>query len=243
MPLAATRAFLVSRQTINENDRLVTLLTENNGLQKAVAPGAARGKNRFGSALELFTHLNIFYYWHQERELWTISRAEILESFYEEISRPESIFEFFTIAEIISRATAENICATKTYRLTSALLNTLKQGVPARFLLIYFLIWFLKIEGLFFDIQKCSSCLQKLQEFAALKTDYSGLLCAKCYSTEKWILSPADLNFFSRILKSSPLQSFYELSSPPARLTELLFEKLEFQLELKLQSRYCLSSS
>ena len=48
MPQASTRALVLSATPLNEQDKLVWLLTSNRGMLKAVAPGAAKLKNRFG---------------------------------------------------------------------------------------------------------------------------------------------------------------------------------------------------
>ena len=55
MPIGSTQAFVLSAAPLNEQDKLVFLLTVEKGILKAVAPGALKAKNRFGALLELFT--------------------------------------------------------------------------------------------------------------------------------------------------------------------------------------------
>lgn len=82
MPQACTSALVLSSIPFQEQDKLVCLLTSNCGLLKAVAPGAAKMKNRFGSLLELFTAGDFFYYWNEEKELATLTKGEIRQSFF-----------------------------------------------------------------------------------------------------------------------------------------------------------------
>jgi len=242
MPLASARALIINRQNFNENDRLVVLLTEKDGIQKAIAPGAARGKNRFGSALEFFTELKLFYYWHQERELWTISRADIINSYFQEISLPENIFKFYLIAEITARATPQNVEATRLFRLLQAVLRALKLGVPASILLTYYLIWFLKIEGLLFNPQRCANCQHNLDNQSAfVRADFRGLLCSQCRQDEYHQLTPPELALISSALRLRPEQLITTISLPQTtHLISLLLEKIEYHLEIKLQSKYSL---
>ena len=101
MPQASTLALVLSSTPLNEQDKLVSLLTAERGLLKAVAPGAAKMKNRFGSLLELFTAGEFHYYWHEDKELATLSKGEIKKSFFPVVSAAENVFYFYLMAEIV----------------------------------------------------------------------------------------------------------------------------------------------
>ena len=51
-------------------------------------------KNRFGSLLELFTEGEFQYYWHEDRELVTLSKGEIRKSYFPVVSAAENVFYF-----------------------------------------------------------------------------------------------------------------------------------------------------
>lgn len=95
MPQASTLALVLAQTPLKEQDKLVTLLTAEQGLLKAVAPGAAKMKNRFGSLLELFTEGEFNYYWRQDRESVTLGKGEIRRSFFPVVSAAENVFYFF----------------------------------------------------------------------------------------------------------------------------------------------------
>ena len=46
-------------QKLGEADRIITLLTRQNGRVRAVAKGVRRTKSRFGARLEPFTHVDV----------------------------------------------------------------------------------------------------------------------------------------------------------------------------------------
>jgi len=66
-------------QKLGEADRIITLLTRQNGRVRAVAKGVRRTKSRFGGRLEPFTHVDVLV--HPGRSLDTIMQAEVIRSY------------------------------------------------------------------------------------------------------------------------------------------------------------------
>jgi DNA repair protein RecO (recombination protein O) len=66
-------------QKLGEADRIITLLTRQNGRVRAVAKGVRRTKSRFGARLEPFTHVDVLV--HAGRSLDTITQAEVIRSY------------------------------------------------------------------------------------------------------------------------------------------------------------------
>jgi DNA repair protein RecO (recombination protein O) len=64
---------------LGEADRIITLLTRQNGRVRAVAKGVRRTKSRFGARLEPFTHVDLMI--HQGRSLDVISQAEAIRAY------------------------------------------------------------------------------------------------------------------------------------------------------------------
>jgi DNA repair protein RecO (recombination protein O) len=64
---------------LGEADRIITLLTRQNGRVRAVAKGVRRTKSRFGARLEPFTHVDLMI--HPGRSLDVISQAEAIRSY------------------------------------------------------------------------------------------------------------------------------------------------------------------
>src|SRR5215472_5445634 len=66
-------------QKLGEADRIVTLLTRQNGRVRAVAKGVRRTKSRFGARLEPFTHVDVMI--HPGRSLGVITQAEVIRPY------------------------------------------------------------------------------------------------------------------------------------------------------------------
>jgi DNA repair protein RecO (recombination protein O) len=66
-------------QKLGEADRIITLLTRQNGRIRAVARGVRRTKSRFGARLEPFTHVDLMI--HPGRTLDVITQAEVIRAY------------------------------------------------------------------------------------------------------------------------------------------------------------------
>ena len=66
-------------QKLGEADRIITLLTRQNGRVRAVAKGVRRTKSRFGARLEPFTHVDVLI--HPGRSLDVITQAEVIRAY------------------------------------------------------------------------------------------------------------------------------------------------------------------
>jgi DNA repair protein RecO (recombination protein O) len=66
-------------QKLGEADRIITLLTRQNGRVRAVAKGVRRTKSRFGARLEPFTHVDVMI--HPGRSLDVITQAEVIRAY------------------------------------------------------------------------------------------------------------------------------------------------------------------
>jgi DNA repair protein RecO (recombination protein O) len=64
---------------LGEADRIITLLTRQNGRVRAVAKGVRRTKSRFGGRLEPFTHVDVLI--HPGRSLDVIQQAEVVRAY------------------------------------------------------------------------------------------------------------------------------------------------------------------
>ncbi len=238
MPQASIPALVLSTSPLNEQDKLVTLLTADQGLLKAVAPGAAKMKNRFGSLLEPFTEGDFHYYWREDRELVTLGKGEIRKSFFSVVSAAENVFYFYLLAEITLKFMQPGHREPRVYKLLLAILRSREKGVAMDWLLLYFLAWLLRSEGLLFNPRRCSNCGARDLERAWLRNDYRGLLCPACRSGERLALSRDELEFIAWTAAHAPGQcGEWADRFAPAGLIRTLTGKIEHHGEFTLQSR------
>ncbi len=71
-------AVVLRTHDLGEVDRIITMLSRENGRIRAVAKGVRRSKSRFGARLEPFSHVDVQLY--QGRNLDTVTQTESIES-------------------------------------------------------------------------------------------------------------------------------------------------------------------
>src|SRR5580658_2958402 len=81
MPARETEAIVLKTYPLGEADRLVSFLGRSSGRMRGVAAGARRLKNRYGSTLQVLSHVRIWYVERETRDLVRIQQGELLDSF------------------------------------------------------------------------------------------------------------------------------------------------------------------
>jgi DNA repair protein RecO (recombination protein O) len=182
MGLVNTDAIVLRTYNLAEADRIVLCLTRNAGLVRAVAKGARRMKSRFGAALEPFTFIKLDFYEKENRELVTISEAEILKSNFELAAHPDSTEALAYIAELVSEFAPPHEANDKLYRMVKACIDALA-SLPDRPHLVvrYFEVWLLRLAGLFPDLSDCAQCNKRFVEDELVHVDSEARpLCRTC---------------------------------------------------------------
>jgi DNA repair protein RecO (recombination protein O) len=204
MPLESSAAFVLGTSPLNEQDKIVHMLTEDRGILKAVAPGAFKSGNRFGAKLELFSEARFFYYWREERELITLSKAEMIRSHFEMVSRAENVFYFYLIAEVTQKMVPHNQKDQRVFRLIRAVLSAGSEGRAMADILLYFLVWLLRIEGMMFKPRLCYNCFKRDIDQAWIRTDFRGILCGNCRTDEREMLGRSELEYIDWTQRHGP---------------------------------------
>lgn len=237
MPIAATRSFVLGTLPFSEQDKLVHLLTSDKGIIKAIAPGALKNKNRFGSLLELFSEVEFQYYWQEEKELVTLSKGDLVKSYFHMVSDPGNIFYFYLLAEILLRFVPYYHNDNRIYRLVRAFLENRAEGIEINLLFIYFLVWILRIEGLMFNPGICHNCFAEEISQAWLKTDFRGILCSQCKTNENVMFTGSDLQFIRWTEKHAPKEmEVWKEKLDCAELIRTFKQMIEYHGELSLKS-------
>ena len=86
MPLHESEAIVLQSYTLGEADRLVSFLSRTMGRVRGVAAGARKPKSRFGSTLERLSHIRIWFFERETRDLVRITQCEMIESFFDALS-------------------------------------------------------------------------------------------------------------------------------------------------------------
>src|SRR6201981_47719 len=75
MPARETEAIILKTFPLGEADRLVSFLGRTSGRLRGVASGARRIKNRYGSTLEVLSHVQLWYVERETRDLVRIQQC------------------------------------------------------------------------------------------------------------------------------------------------------------------------
>jgi DNA repair protein RecO (recombination protein O) len=184
MPARETEAIILKTFPLGEADRLVSFLGRASGRVRGVAAGARRVKNRYGSTLEILSHVQIWYVEKETRELVRIQQCELLESFHKAQSDYQLSIGLAVVSETAELVLPEHEAAESMFRLilltAREIERTGKWAVP----LSYFAFWAVRLGGWLPRFDRCSSCATEFGERAAFHASWEpGLLCEKCRRT------------------------------------------------------------
>ena len=208
MGLVNTDAIVLRTYNLAEADRIVLCLTRNAGLVRGVAKGARRMKSRFGAALEPFTFIKLDFYEKENRELVTISQAEILKSNFELAAHPDSTDALAYIAELVSEFAPPHEANDKLYRMVKACIDALASLADRPNLVVrYFEVWLLRLAGLFPDLSACARCNKRFANDELIYVDSEARpRCRACSHDTDSVLSIEIRRCLTATQKLAPLE-------------------------------------
>ncbi|MCY7346819.1 MAG: DNA repair protein RecO [Pyrinomonadaceae bacterium] len=209
MGLVETEGLILKTYSLAEADKIVVLLTRNEGLVRGVAKGAKRLKSRFGGGLEQFSVINLTYFQKEERELVSISQVELVKSYFESASNPQFLQKFSYLADLLTEFAPPHDPNENLYRMAKVCLATAAE-VPESLdrVALYFELWILRLGGYLPDWNQCENCRRILNndDSASLQINFH-ILCQVCRKTKSnWLISPAQRQIFMMAQKFSPLK-------------------------------------
>ena len=114
-----------------EADRVVVLLSPNNGKLRTVAKGVRKTKSRFGGRLEPFTHVDLVLY--EGRNLDTITQVTMIEPFHHLRADLDRVVAAGTMVEVADAVAQEDESSMRLFLLLQRGLRALDAGAgPSR---------------------------------------------------------------------------------------------------------------
>ena len=182
MPLRETEAIVLRTYRLGEADKIASLFTRQLGRLRAVASGALRPKSRYGGTLEPLSHVRVWIFERENRDLLRLNSAELIESFFEMQKDYRVQVAAQYIAEVAERVLPERQVNERAFRLLLAVLRALKRSGEINRPLLYFNYWVLRLEGFLPDLEHCMACGRVLGgESGYYGPGSEGLLCAACH--------------------------------------------------------------
>lgn len=207
MGLVETEGLILKSYSLAEADKIVVLLTRNEGLVRGVAKGAKRLKSKFGGSLEPFTIVNISYFQKEERELVSIREIELLQSFFDNASEPKFLQKFSYLVDLLGEFAPPHDPNEKLYRMTKVCLETSAENPDSlESIAVYFELWILRLGGYLPTWNFCDRCKRELDatENSGLQINFH-LFCKNCQNTRNtWIITPKQRLVFVTAQRLSP---------------------------------------
>jgi DNA repair protein RecO (recombination protein O) len=159
MRLYRDRAVVLRQHKLGEADRIVTLLTRDHGLVRAVAKGVRRTRSKFGARLEPFAHIDVQL--HPGRNLDIVTQVQAIDAFAVDIV---SDYGRYTCACAVLE-TAERLAGEEhapvpaLHRLTVGALRAVADGGrPRELVLDAYLLRAMGIAGWAPALSACARC-------------------------------------------------------------------------------------
>jgi DNA repair protein RecO (recombination protein O) len=177
MPARETEAIILKTFPLGEADRLVSFLGRSSGRMRGVAAGARRIKNRYGSTLEVLSHVQIWYVERETRDLVRIQQAELLESFH----KAQSDYGLSTSLALVSEAAElvlpEHEVSEAMFRLILLTAREVDRLGVSALPVSYFAFWTVRLAGWLPRFDVCAQCGRPFGKGAAYQAAYyPGLL-------------------------------------------------------------------
>lgn len=199
VPTYRDQAIVLRTHKLAEADRIVTVLARAHGKIRVVAKGVRRTKSRFGARLEPGMVVDLQCY--EGRNLDTVTQAEALATFGEQISRDYRAYTALaTVLETADRLTEERAPALQQFLLLHGALASLAGGAhDASLVLDAYLLRALAIGGYAPSFVDCAQCGDPGPQLA-FNIASGGSVCPSCRRPGSVAPSRASLDLLGALL-------------------------------------------
>ncbi len=159
-------------------DRVVVLLSPNNGKLRTVAKGVRKTTSRFGGRLEPFTHVDLVLY--EGRNLDMITQVSIIEGFPRVRADLDRVVAAGIMVEAADAVAQEDEASLRLFLLLQRGLKALEVGIIGNDLITSFLLKLAGVVGIAPALEVCAACgrAEGLERFSFAG---GGTLCARCH--------------------------------------------------------------
>jgi DNA repair protein RecO (recombination protein O) len=246
MPTHESEAIVLQTYPLGEADRLVSFLSRSMGRVRGVASGARRTKSKFGSTLERLSHVHIWFYQRENRELVRINQCELVESFLDAFRDYSSGVALSIFSEVTETVLPDHEPADANFRLLLLTAQTIKKTGKSELPLAYFALWTVRLGGWLPPLDTCARCGRALdpKEAAYFSSSASAIACRKCRRPGMRTISPVALAAARKMLVERLDKLTEEMIPPRAarELSDVMLDVIEQQIDRKLVSRELLES-
>ena len=177
MAIRHDQGIVLRSYPFGEADRVVVLLSPNNGKIRTVAKGVRKTKSRFGGRLEPFTHVDLVLY--EGRNLDTITQVAVLEPFPHLRLDLDAVLAAGTMVEAADAVAQEKESSIRLFLLLQRGLKALEAGETRQNLITSFLLKLADVVGVAPSLMQCASC-GRFEDLHRFSFAGGGAVCDRC---------------------------------------------------------------
>ncbi|MCV7423959.1 DNA repair protein RecO [Mycobacterium yunnanensis] len=236
MRLYRDRAVVLRQHKLGEADRIVTLLTLEHGLVRAVAKGVRRTRSKFGARLEPFAHIHVQLY--PGRNLDVVTQVQAIDAFAGDIvSEYGRYTSGCAVLETAERLAGEERAPSPAlHRLTVAALRAVADGTrPRELVLDAYLLRAMGIAGWAPALTECARCAAP-GPHRAFHVAAGGSVCMHCRPSGSITPPQGVLDLMSALHDGDWAAAEASTASYRSQASGLVAAHLQWHLERQLRT-------
>ena len=228
---------IVRTHKLGESDRIVSVITENNGKVRAVAKGVRKTRSRYGGRLELLRHLDLQFY-QGRGDLDIVTQAETRDHWPEIREDLDRLGKALTIAEAVDQVVQDKQPNQEAYRMLCGALETLQKSDPV-LIVPAFMLKLLAHEGVAPVLDQCVIG-GEITDLEFFDPGVGGVTCAAHQRGRRVSSSALEL---MRATLGGALATVLEVQQAPHtdEVSTIAHRLWEFHIERRLRSTELLS--
>jgi DNA repair protein RecO (recombination protein O) len=149
MPAQASETLVLRTYPLKEADLVVSFFTRDQGKLRGVAKRARRTKNSFGSGLERLSHVRMYYFQRETRELVNLDSCELIQSQFDLMRDYTASVALDFIAEAADQLLPPHEPSERFFRLLIAVLENIRRDPAGNVWasVAYFTLWAVRLSG------------------------------------------------------------------------------------------------
>ncbi len=184
MAIVRTEAVILKSTNYSETSKIFRLYTLSYGLQSVIAKGVRRPRSKLSGVLETLNHVEIVYYKKPNKSLFTLSQAELIETFSGISSDIHRFYRAAAVAEMVLRLGTEEEGNEQIFRLFIHSLKSFSRRPIASLggRMISYLWGILSLSGYAPRLESCVCCgTSRMREgHISFSIMEGGVLCESC---------------------------------------------------------------
>jgi DNA repair protein RecO (recombination protein O) len=198
VPLYRDEAVVLRTHKLGEADRIVTMLSKNNGQVRAVAKGVRRTASKFGSRLEPFMLVDVQLF--EGKNLDTVSQVETLASYGASIIENYAAYTSASAMVETAEKLTGDVGSPQQYLLLVGGLRALaNQDHDPSLILDSYLLRALSVAGWAPNFADCSRC-NAAGPHRAFVLQLGGVVCADCKPAGAAVIDDETANLLGALL-------------------------------------------